>query len=108
MAIKFYTDEHIHPAVVTALRKQKVDILTAQEAGQLGIADESHLQFAASQGRSIITQDRDFLRLHQKNVAHHGIIYSRQGTSIREIINGLRLIHEAMTEEEMLNHVEFL
>lgn len=61
MAIKFYMDEHVHPGVTKALRQRDVDVLTAQQAGNLNVDDEEHLQFAASQGRVIFTQDEGFL-----------------------------------------------
>jgi predicted nuclease of predicted toxin-antitoxin system len=108
MAIKFYTDEHIHPAIVSALRKRGMDVLTAQEANMLGVSDANHLQFAVSQGRVILTQDSDFLRLHQRKMSHNGIIYVHQKTPMGGIIEGLILIYQVVTEEEMQNHVEFL
>ena len=108
MAIKFYCDEHIRPAIAKALRNRGVDILTAQEAGMLGVPDEKHLQFAVSQKRAIFTQDTDFLRLHKMGIAHHGIIYARQSKPIGEIIQGLILIYQLAGEEEMENQVEFL
>lgn len=108
MAIKFYCDEHVDLAIANALRKRGVDVLTAQEAGMLGVPDERHLQLAISQDRAIFTQDTDFLRLHKTGIAHHGIIYTHQNTPIGRIVQGLLLIYQAMTEEEMENHVEFL
>jgi len=69
MAIKFYMDEHVHPGVTKALRQRDIDVLTAQQAGNLNFDDENHLQFAASQGRVIFTQDEDFL----KATNHKGI-----------------------------------
>jgi hypothetical protein len=45
MAIKFYTDEHVHPAVINALQRRGVDVVTAQESGMLGVPDEQHSQF---------------------------------------------------------------
>ena len=62
MAIKFYTDEHVHPGIAKALRKRGIDVLTAQQAGMLDVDDDEHLQFAASQGRVVFTQDEDFRR----------------------------------------------
>ena len=108
MSIKLYTDEHVVPAVVNALRKQGLDILTAQEAQMLNAPDEEHLRFAISQGRSIFTQDADFLRLHARQIKHRGIIYTHQKTPTKQIIEGLILIHQALTEEEMQDHIEFL
>lgn len=85
MAIKFYCDEHIHPAISTALRNRGADIVTAQDINMLGILDEVHLQFAKSQGRAIITQDTDFLRLHKTGISHHGILYAHQSKTLSEI-----------------------
>ena len=104
MAVKFYMDEHVHPGITKALQQYGIDVLTAQQAHNLDIADEEHLQFAASEGRVIFTQDEDFLRV--KN--HHGIAYAHQRTPLRQIIEGLVLISQAMTEDEMKNHIEFL
>ena len=72
MAIKFYTDEHVSPAVVNGLRQRGIDVLTAKEAGMLGMPDEKHLELASTQGRVIFTQDSDFLRFHSKGINHHG------------------------------------
>ena len=107
MAIRFYTDEHIHPGIAKALRQSGIDVLTAQQAGMLGIDDETQLQFSTSQSRVILTQDEDFLSLHWK-MKHTGIAYAHRQTPMSRIIQGSTLIFEAMTEEDMQNHVEFL
>jgi len=104
MAIKFYMDEHVHPGITKALQEHGIDVLTAQEADNLDVDDEEHLQFAYSEDRVIFTQDEDFLRVTN----HKGVAYAHQRTPMRQIIEGLILISEAMTEEEMKNHIEFL
>ncbi|WP_412768527.1 DUF5615 family PIN-like protein [Leptolyngbya sp. KIOST-1] len=51
-------------------------MLTVQEAGQANrrIPDEEVLQFAISQDRAVITQNRrDFIKLHNQSSAHAGI-----------------------------------
>jgi predicted nuclease of predicted toxin-antitoxin system len=108
MAIKFYCDEHIHPAISTALRSRGADILTAQDINMLGISDEVHLQFANSQGRAIITQDTDFLRLHKTGNSHSGILYAHQSKILSEIIHSLIRVYQIKTEEEIENRVEYL
>jgi predicted nuclease of predicted toxin-antitoxin system len=108
MAIKFYCDEHIHPAVSTALKNRGADILTAQDVRMLGIADEAHLQFADSQGRAIITQDTDFLRLHKSGLPHSGILFAHQSKTLSEIIHSLIRVYQMKTEDEMENHIEYL
>jgi hypothetical protein len=85
----------------------RIDVLTAQQADLLDTDDDEHLQFATLQSRVVFTQDEDFLHLHWE-MKHNGIAYAHQRTPMRRIIEGLILIYEAMTEEEMENHVEFL
>lgn len=108
MAIKFYTDEHVTPAVVNGLRRRGIEVLTAKEAGMLTAPDEKLLGFAAAQGMIIFTQDDDFLRLHAAGIPHSGIIYAHQRTPIGQIIQRLTLVYQVLTPEEMQDHVEFL
>ena len=105
--IRFYTDEHVSKAVIRALRRRIVDVLTAPEAGLLSASDEEHLQRARRERRVIVTQDDDFLRLATE-VEHAGIVYAAQGTPLRAVLSGLLLVHEVLDAEEMWNHVEFL
>jgi predicted nuclease of predicted toxin-antitoxin system len=106
--VKFYLDEHVHPAIAAGLRRRDVDVLTTKEAGMLTATDIEHLTFAAREQRVIFTQDDDFLRLHASGQTHAGIVYARQRTAVGHIIRGLMLIHQVLTAEEMQNHVEFL
>jgi len=105
--IRYYTDEHVGKAVVRALRRRGVDVLTTPEAGLLNAPDEDHMARAREEGRVIFTQDDDFLRLAVGSV-HAGIVYASQATPLRAIISGLMLIHQVLGAEEMMNHVEYL
>ena len=107
-AIRFYTDEHVPRAVADGLRRRGVDVLTCQEARMLSANDKDHLQRAAAERRVIFTQDADFLRLHTKGAAHHGIVYAPQQTSVGRVVQGLMLIHDALAVDEMAGRVEFL
>jgi predicted nuclease of predicted toxin-antitoxin system len=106
--IKFYLDEHVHPAVAAGLRRRGVDVLTTKEAGMLSATDVEHLALAASEARVIFTQDDDFLRLHARGQTHAGIVYARQRTAVGHIVRGLMLIYQVLSAEEMHNHIEFL
>jgi uncharacterized protein with PIN domain len=106
--IKFYTDEHVQSAVVSALRRGGVDVLTAHEAGMEGVSDETHLAFAAREGRVLFTQDDDFLRLHAAGIDHEGIAYAHQQTPTGRVVRGLMLIFQVLDANEMSHHVEFL
>lgn len=101
-------DEHVPRAVTEGLRRRGVDVLSAREAGMLEADDERHLAFALSEGRVIVTQDADFLRLHAAGHRHAGIVYAPQQMPIGAIIRGLMLVHDVLSPQDMTNHVEFL
>jgi len=106
--IGFHLDEHVPHTVAEALRRRGIDVLTAGEAGLLGMSDTEHLARALAAGRVFVTHDSDFLRLHQQH-PHAGIAYCAQGTrTIGQLVTGLVLIHELLTPAEMANQVEFL
>ena len=103
---RFYTDEHISKAVVAALRTNGVDVLTVPDAGTMGASDEEHLQ--TRDGRVLVTQDRDFLRLAATGMHHAGIAYASQNRTVGEFVRGLMLIHQVLSTDEMKDHVEHL
>jgi len=106
--IRFYTDEHVAPAVVRGLRQRGVDVRTVAEAGLLGASDETQVRYALVEQRVIFTQDDDFLRFHAAGVAHAGLVYAPQQTAIGSIIRGLMLIYQILDTADMQGHVEFL
>ena len=101
-------DEHVPEVVTEGLRRRGVDVLTVQEAAIRAADDDQHLELATREGRVVFTQDADFLRLHAAGFPHRGIIYTPQHTSVKLILQGLMLIHDVLTPEDMANHVEFL
>jgi hypothetical protein len=69
-------------ALTRALRMRGFDVETAQELGMRGIPDEVHLQYAASQGRTLFSFNRrDYIRIHGEWLTagrtHSGIHPSR-------------------------------
>lgn len=107
--IRFHLDENCHHGIAEALRRYGVDVTTTPEANLLGASDEEQLRFAVGQGRTVFTQDKDFLRLAGQGTEHHGILYCRQQTrSVGDIIRGLVLVWEAYEPEELKNHVEYI
>lgn len=72
-----YTNENFPLPAAQELRRLGHDVLTVQESGlgSQAIADESVLRFAISQRRAVVTLNRrHFVRLHEENPSHHGII----------------------------------
>jgi predicted nuclease of predicted toxin-antitoxin system len=106
--IRFHLDEHVDPAIATALRRAGIDVTTTNEAGLRTKSDEAHLDFARAEARVIVTRDQDFLRNARGASDHSGIVFYSANQSIREIIEGLILIYEVLTPNEMERRVEYL
>jgi predicted nuclease of predicted toxin-antitoxin system len=99
----------VPPAVAKALRKYGIDVTTTVEAGLRTHGDREHLEFARSEGRVIVTQDADFLRLASTTEDHPGVAYChKEARSIGEIIRALILIYEVLDTEDLVGRVEFL
>jgi hypothetical protein len=72
-----YANENFPLPVAVELRRLGHDVLTTSEAGKANIAvpDEEVLAFANSEQRALLTLNRrHFVRLHQTNINHAGII----------------------------------
>jgi predicted nuclease of predicted toxin-antitoxin system len=106
--IKFYLDEHVQKAVTEGLRRRGVDVVTVQELSLQAEEDARHLERAAQDGRVVVTQDADFLRLHASGLPHRGIVYAHQQTAVSYMLRSLMLLHDVLSQDEMVNHVEFL
>lgn len=81
--ISIYLDEHVQFALREALKARGVNILTTQEAGNLGKDDVSQLIFASENDRVMFSYNkRHFAKLHYewmtRKKPHGGIILSDQ------------------------------
>ncbi|MGL5808038.1 MAG: DUF5615 family PIN-like protein [Xenococcaceae cyanobacterium] len=75
--IRLYADEQFPFPVVDRLRVMGYDVLTVRDAKQDNkqIPDDEVLKFATAVQRAVITQNRkDFIRLHNRQPNHAGII----------------------------------
>ena len=107
--IRFHLDEHVATAVAVGLRRRGIDLTMPHEVGLSGADDLQHIEFARSEGRVIVTHDRDFTRHHSQAVSHAGIAYCHQDKySVGELLSVLVVLHGVLTAEEMVDTLEFL
>ena len=57
--MKLYLDEDISHKVAEIIRKRGMDAVSVHETGMLGASDEEQLTFAATEGRAMVTRNRD-------------------------------------------------
>lgn len=74
---RLYSNENFPIPVVEELRTLGHDVVTIQEHGRAGeaVSDPDVLRFAIAEDRAVLTLNRrDFIRLHNQDSAHAGII----------------------------------
>lgn len=107
--IRFHLDENVDPRVAAGLRLLGIDVTTTPDAGLLSAPDEDQLDYIVREGRVIITQDTDFLRLHSAGRDHPGIAFYPAGArSVGDVIRGARLVWELLEPDELANQVEYI
>lgn len=110
--ISLYLDEHIQSALADALRARGVDVLTTQEAGNIGLDDVAQLVFATQNSRSLLSYNkRHFAKIHYEWMtfgnSHSGLILSDQlPTGI--VLRRLMRLYFSLTSDDSKNRLEYL
>jgi hypothetical protein len=100
---RFYSNENFPLPVVERLRALGHDVLIIQETGKAEQAqpDDEVLKFATGDNRAVLTLNRrHFIRLHQNNQVHAGIIVC---TVDPDFAGQAERIHQAISGQSALN-----
>ena len=113
--LRFAADENFNRDIVRGLvrRKPDLDIVRVQDAGLAGADDLSVLEWAAVQGRVVITHDVSTLTKHvYDRVAAGrpmpGVFEVVSGASVGSAIDDLLLLAECSHEGEWEGQVRYL
>jgi predicted nuclease of predicted toxin-antitoxin system len=110
--LRLASDADVHGAIIRGLhlRLPQLDLVRAQDALPEGTPDPEVLAWAASEGRVLITNDRDTMvgfayRRAAAGEPSPGLIVTTMRQSIGSIIDDIQLITEYMTEEAIRDQV---
>lgn len=101
-------------ALVLALQKAGMDVVTAAIANRTGYIDEEQLAWVTERGRVLYSANiGDFCRIHRVLMAecqsHAGIVLAQQQRySIGELVRGMQLLTAEKSAEDMVNQLVFL
>lgn len=110
--IKLYLDEDVDLLLAKVIRDRGYDVLSTHEAKMHEADDYKQIEFATSQGRTILTHNiRDFHRIAKEyakiNKFHRGIILSSQLPFKELLRRTLRLLNKR-NAEDILNEIVWL
>ena len=114
--IRFLWDENASHDALRALRRLNpaIEVISIQEAGLAGVPDERVIDFAVSQGRVIVTGDRNTL-IGEASARTRGgamlpgvIVIPRERVSPGLIAVDLVLIADVASVDELTNQFVFL
>lgn len=113
--LRLAADENFNGDIVRGLlrRNPRVDIVRVQDVGLSGADDPSILEWAAREGRVIVTHDVSTLAKHafarvDAGRPMSGVFAVRSLAPIGRTIDDLVLLAECSIEGEWEGHVEFL
>jgi hypothetical protein len=106
-------DHNVHAAITKGLRDRGVDCITALEDSMDAADDESVLKRACDLGRTVFSQDTDFLEITARWIAEgrefRGVIYASQmGVTVGQAIADLELCAKVLGPGDMKNVLERL
>jgi hypothetical protein len=108
-------DEDVHGAVIRAVRRRnpEIDLVTVQEAGKSGSADPDVLEWAASEGRVLISQDERTLIGYAwdrvtAGLPMAGVIILGKGVTIGQAVDDPLLAAECGEADDFKDQVKSL
>jgi len=113
--IRFLLDENFNGKIVRGLRARKadVDMLRVQDTELYGADDSTVLEWAAQEGRIILTHDLDTMTKYaNQRIAQRlplaGVIFVRDTLPVAKVIEDLLTIVSASEASEWENRRDFL
>ena len=106
--LRFHVDEHMPAALVSGARRKGIDITAPADVGLLRADDLTHLRWASLQGRMMVTNDEDFVTLHNAGHDHAGILYfPGRRPPVGRLLFWVELCHACVEPADVEGRVEW-
>lgn len=113
--MKFLADEDLRRASFDGVRRKlpNLDIIRVQDAGLRSFRDEQVLQYAATEGRIVLSQDVSTMKVHAERRIFSGkpmpgIVLIPDHLPIGRAIDDIVLIATASRENEWVGRIQYL
>lgn len=108
MTLAFICDEHVKRVFIGELRANGYDVEWVSGDINAGRSDTDLLNYAVENDLVLLTNDSDFLRMHEE-YAHPGLVmYDDQNLSVSEFIGGVNRIARFVPDAELAGTVIWL
>ena len=115
MSIRFLADADLNRAIVIGVleREPALDFITGTEADLESRSDPDVLEFAADQGRILVSHDTSTMPVHfsarlRAGRTSPGIFLARQRASVGQIVDALLLVWSASSPLEWADQIHYL
>ncbi|HEV7588365.1 MAG TPA: DUF5615 family PIN-like protein [Longimicrobium sp.] len=109
---RLYLDECIDGRATAALLREGVDAASSHTLSRDSASDASRLAFAASENRTILTHDSDFIAASARLLAagshHAGVLLAPDKQDLRRLLRAIRYSREWWTPDELRDQVRWL
>jgi hypothetical protein len=113
--LRFLIDENFDQRILRGLRLRlpQVDYVVVQQAGLSGLSDSALLEWAASDGRVMLTHDVSTITRYaaermKQALPMPGVIIVPADLEIGRAIADLEVIIECGTDAELVNQIQYL
>ena len=113
--IRFAADENFNNDIIRGLlrRNPSIDIVRLQEAGLSGSSDPEVLEWAAGEGRVLLTHDVATMPVHAYNRVRSslpmaGVVEVAPSLSVGQVIEDIALLAEFSLDGEWENRILYL
>jgi Domain of unknown function (DUF5615) len=113
--LRFAADENFNNDIVRGLRRRRpdLDIVRVQEAGLSGALDPDVLEWAAQEGRVLLTHDVSTMTRYahdrvEAGLAMPGVFQVSREVGLSLVIEDIFLVADCSAEEEWADQVRYL